>query len=74
MTLILRHILAKYLGGYMIKKFLMKWLIPNALDYLVKEGKEFLDNPETHDDDDIVKNMVDSNRKYAEYKLNKIID
>ena len=57
-----------------IWKKIVGWFIPSALDYLVKEGVEYLDDPETHDDDDIVKNMVDANRKYAEYKLNKIID
>ena len=57
----------------MIKKFFMNWILPSVLDFAVKEGEEFLDDPTTHDDDDIVKNMVDANRKYAEYKLNKII-
>ena len=57
----------------MIKKFFMNWILPSVLDFAVKQGESYLDDPETTDDDDIVKNMVDANRKYAEYKLNKII-
>ncbi len=57
----------------MIKKFFMNWLAPMVLDYLAEKGGEYLDNPETADDDNLVKDFVDSTRKLSEYKLKEII-
>jgi len=57
----------------MIKKFFMNWLAPMVLDYLAEKGANYLDNPETADDDNLVKDFVDSSRKLSEYKLKEII-
>lgn len=57
----------------MIKAFFMNWLAPMVLDYLADKGTHYLDDPKTTDDDNLVKDFVDSSRKLSEYKLKEII-
>jgi hypothetical protein len=68
--LLLKQFLLKRLGGYMIKKMLINWLMPSLLDFLAKEAQDAANDPATNVDEAMVKAIKD----YIAYRVEKALN
>lgn len=54
-------------------RLLRKYLAPNGIEFALNEAQEKLDDPTTSADDKLLKDMIDANKAYLQYRADKLL-